>query len=98
LDRQSKNAAFGKNLLSDLKLPTSSRVLPENAAGVFEDSYLVDFLDLPDPHSEADLQAGLLKNLRKFLILMELGSGFAFVGEKGRVQVGSQDFELGLLL
>ena len=82
-------------MLSDLKLATVSRVLPENAAGVFKDSYLLDFLDLPDTHSEADLQAGLLLNLRKFL--MELGDGFAFVGEKVRVQVGNQDFELDLL-
>ncbi len=41
------------------------------------------------------MQAALLLNLRKFL--MELGDGFAFVGEKVRVQVGNQDFELDLL-
>jgi nuclease YhcG-like protein len=38
---------------------------------------------------------GLLRNLRLFL--MELGDGFAFVGEKVRVQVGNLDFELDLL-
>jgi predicted nuclease of restriction endonuclease-like (RecB) superfamily len=95
LERQIKTSAFERTMLSDLKLATVSRVLPENAAGVFKDSYLLDFLDLPDTHSEADLQAGLLLNLRKFL--MELGDGFAFVGEKVRVQVGNQDFELDLL-
>ena len=95
LERQIKKSAFERTMLSDLKLATVSRVLPENAAGVFKDSYLLDFLDLPDTHSEADLQAGLLLNLRKFL--MELGDGFAFVGEKVRVQVGNQDFELDLL-
>jgi len=58
-------------------------------------SYLLDFLDLPQRHSEADLQTSLLRNLRQFL--MELGDGFAFVGEKVRVQVGNQDFELDLL-
>ena len=56
---------------------------------------MLDFLDVPEPHSEADLHASLLLNLRKFL--MELGDGFAFVGEKVRVQVGNQDFELDLL-
>jgi predicted nuclease of restriction endonuclease-like (RecB) superfamily len=95
LERQIKKSAFERTMLSDLKLATMSRVLPENAAGVFKDSYLLDFLDLPETHSEADLQAGLLLNLRKFL--MELGDGFAFVGEKVRVQVGNQDFELDLL-
>ena len=45
--------------------------------------------------SEEVVQTGLLHNLRMFL--MELGDGFAFVGEKMRVQVGNQDFELDLL-
>ena len=95
LERQIKKSAFERTMLSELKLATASRVLPENATGVFKDSYLLDFLDLPETHSEADLQTGLLRNLRKFL--MELGDGFAFVGEKVRVQVGNQDFELDLL-
>jgi predicted nuclease of restriction endonuclease-like (RecB) superfamily len=89
LERQIKKSAFERTMLSDLKPATVSRVLPDNAAGVFKDSYLLDFLDLPD------LQAALLLNLRKFL--MELGDEFAFVGEKVRVQVGNQDFELDLL-
>ncbi len=95
LERQITASAFERTMLSDLRLATASRVLPETAAGVFKDSYLLDFLNLPDTHSEADLQAGLLLNLRKFLL--ELGDGFAFVGEKVRVQVGNQDFELDLL-
>jgi predicted nuclease of restriction endonuclease-like (RecB) superfamily len=95
LERQLKSSSFERTMLADLKLATPLRVLPQEATGVFKDSYLVDFLDLPDKHSEADLQAGLLRNLRKFL--MELGDGFAFVGEKVRVQVGNQDFELDLL-
>ena len=95
LDRQIRKAAFERTMLSDMKLATASRVLPDNATGVFKDSYLLDFLDLPDPHMEADLQTGLLQNLRQFLL--ELGEGFAFVGEKVRVQVGNQDFELDLL-
>jgi RecB family endonuclease NucS len=69
--------------------------LTQDATGVFKDSYLLDFLDLPERHKEADLQSALLRNLRKFL--MEPGDGFAFVGEKVRVQVGNQDFELDLL-
>ncbi|MGD0442587.1 MAG: PDDEXK nuclease domain-containing protein [Edaphobacter sp.] len=95
LARQIQSSAFERTMLSDLKLATPSRVLPQDATGVFKDSYLLDFLDLPQRHSEADLQTSLLRNLRQFL--MELGDGFAFVGEKVRVQVGDQDFELDLL-
>jgi len=96
LGRQIRSAAFERTILSDKKLAPAVRVLPQDATGVFKDSYLLDFLDLPERHSEADLQSGLLRNLRKFL--MELGDGFAYVGESVRVQVGSQDFELDLLL
>ena len=95
LARQIEAAAFERTVLSDKKLAPAVRALPQDATGVFKDSYLLDFLDLPERHSEADLQTGLLRNLRKFL--MELGDGFAFVGEKVRVQVGKQDFELDLL-
>ena len=87
--------AFERAALASKKLAPAVRDLPQDATGVFKDSYLLDFLDLPERHKEAELQAGLLHNLRKFL--MELGDGFAFVGEKVRVQVGNQDFELDLL-
>jgi len=95
LQRQIESAAFERTVLSDLKLAPMVRVLAQDATGIFKDSYLLDFLDLPERHKEADLQSALLRNLRKFL--MELGDGFAFVGEKIRVQVGNQDFELDLL-
>jgi len=95
LQRQIQAASFERTVMSDQKLAPALRELPQDATGVFKDSYLLDFLDLPDRHEEADLQSALLRHLRKFL--MELGDGFAFVGEKVRVQVGNQDFELDLL-
>jgi predicted nuclease of restriction endonuclease-like (RecB) superfamily len=82
LNRQIRNATFERTVLSDKKLASVMRVLPRDATGIFKDSYLLDFLDLPERHSESDLQSGLLRNLRQFL--MELGDGFAFVGEKVR--------------
>ena len=95
LERQIRLSAFERTLLADPGRSPLARVLPPDATGIFKDSYLLEFLDLPDRHSEADLQTALLRNLRRFL--MELGDGFAFVGEKVRVQVGNQDFELDLL-
>ena len=95
LQRQIHTSAFERVLLTDIKHLAIPKVLPPAATGIFKDSYLLDFLNLPDQHSEADLQTALLRNLRRFL--MELGDGFAFVGEKVRVQVGNQDFELDLL-
>ena len=71
------------------------RVLPQKVEGIFKDSYLIDFADLPERHSEKDLQSALVSNLRSFLL--ELGDGFSFIGEKLRIQVGNKDFELDLL-
>ena len=82
-------------ILSPPKVSALLRQLHPAAEAIFKDLYLLDFLNLPDGHSEADLQRGLVGNLRKFLI--ELGGDFAFVGERFRVQVGGRDFELDLL-
>jgi predicted nuclease of restriction endonuclease-like (RecB) superfamily len=95
LEAQIARSSFERTMLAEAKLSPLARVLPTQAAGVFKDSYLLDFLDLPERHAETDLHTALLRNLREFL--MELGDGFAFVGEKVRVQVGTQDFELDLL-
>ncbi|MCD2340159.1 DUF1016 domain-containing protein [Ideonella azotifigens] len=65
------------------------------AAAVFKDSYVVEFLDLPESHSEADLHAGLLAQLKKFLV--ELGRDFCFIGSEVPLQVGRRDFALDLL-
>ena len=90
-----KTGTFERTLLSDKQLAPAVRALTQDVTGVFKDNYLLDFLDLPEPHLEKDLQSALVANLRKFLL--ELGSGFTFVGEKVRVQVGNRDFELDLL-
>lgn len=95
LQSQIERGSFERTMLADLKLAPPVRELHQDVAGTFKDSYLLDFLNLPEPHLEADLQAALLHNLRKFLL--ELGDGFAFVGEKVRIQVGNRDFELDLL-
>ncbi|MEO8230767.1 MAG: PDDEXK nuclease domain-containing protein [Ignavibacteriota bacterium] len=62
---------------------------------VFRDKYVFEFLDLPENFSEKDLRKSLVKNLKEFII--ELGKGFAFVGEEYRVQVSTKDFFVDLL-
>ncbi|WP_228016222.1 PDDEXK nuclease domain-containing protein [Leptolyngbya ectocarpi] len=62
---------------------------------VFRDAYVLEFLDLPERHTEADLHRALLRQLQNFLI--ELGRDFCFVGSEYPVQVGGRDFALDLL-
>jgi len=95
LERQFKVALFERTVLSPAKVsPVVTQIHPE-AASVFRDSYLVEFLELPDSHAEADLHRGLLARLKEFLI--ELGRDFCFVGSEYPVQVGGRDFALDLL-
>lgn len=61
----------------------------------FKNAYSVEFLDLPDDHSEAELHGALLRNLGRFIT--ELGRDFCFVGSEYPVQVGHQDFAIDLL-
>ena len=95
LERQLKGALFERTVLSPPKLARVAKKLHPGAETIFKDTYLLDFLDLPEVHSEADLQRALVASLKKFLI--ELGRDFAFVGEQYLLQVGGKDFRLDLL-
>lgn len=95
LERQFKTALFERVVLAPAKIsPPLTQSHPE-ALSVFKDAYLVEFLDLPSGHAEADLQRGLLGRLRDFLI--ELGRDFCFVGSEFPLQVGGRDFALDML-
>jgi predicted nuclease of restriction endonuclease-like (RecB) superfamily len=95
LERQFNTAPFERMVLNPVKLSTALRETQPDAINVFKDSYVIDFLNLPQDHSEADLHQGLLGKLRQFL--SELGRDFCFVGSEFPVQVGKQDFALDLL-
>jgi len=65
------------------------------ASQVFKDPYLFDFLGTADPRREREVEQALVDHIQKFLL--ELGSGFAFVGRQVPLEVGDQDFALDLL-
>lgn len=95
LERQFKAALFERTVLSPAKVtPVASQIHPD-ALSIFKDSYMVEFLDLPQGHTEMDLHQGLLLKLKDFLI--ELGRDFCFVGSEYPLQVGGRDFALDLL-
>ena len=60
------------------------------------DSYVLEFLDVPERHKEKELRKAIIANLRDFIL--EFGRDFSFVGEEYRVQVGNTDFNIDLLL
>ena len=65
------------------------------AQQLIKDPYNFDFLTLASAAQERELERGLLEHLRQFLI--ELGTGFAFVGSQVPLEVGGEDFKLDLL-
>ncbi len=65
------------------------------AQQILKDPYNFDFLTLEKDARERDIERGLLDHLRQFLL--ELGSGFAFVGSQVPLEVGGEDYRLDLL-
>lgn len=96
LRRAIDTATFERSALADSKLATLSRVSPVDPLSHFRDSYIIEFLDLPPGHSEADLRRALVRRLGDFL--RELGRDFTFVGEEFPIQVGTRDGSIDLLL
>jgi len=95
LERQINSGIYERTMIANEKLSTVVRELPQETKDVFRDNYALEFLDLPIPHSEKDLQHALISSLKQFIL--ELGVGFAFIGEEYRVQVGNEDFYIDLL-
>lgn len=50
------------------------------ATQVFKDPYLFDFLGTAEPRHERDVESALVAHIQRFLL--ELGQGFAFVGQQ----------------
>ncbi len=65
------------------------------AAQVFKDPYLFDFVGTADPRREREVEQALVEHIQRFLL--ELGTGFAFVGRQVALEVGDQDFKIDLL-
>jgi predicted nuclease of restriction endonuclease-like (RecB) superfamily len=62
---------------------------------ILKDPYVLDFLELNDHYYEKDLEDAILRELEKFLL--ELGSGFTFIGRQKRIHIGKEDFYIDLL-
>lgn len=95
LDRQISASLFERTMIGNLKLSTSLRETNQEVTNAFKDSYVFEFLNLPEPHSEDDLQRGLIRQIKNFIL--ELGKDFLFIEEEYKLQVGNSDFYIDLL-
>ena len=73
--------------------------LPDNqselAIQTMKDPYIFDFVSMRGRMIETDIERELVKNVSK--LLLELGTGFAFVGEQYLLKVNQNEFYVDLL-
>lgn len=76
----------------ELALPPADS---DMASQAFKDPYLFDFLGTADLCKEREVEQALIDHVQRFLL--EMGTGFAFVGRQILLEVGDRDFRLDLL-
>lgn len=65
------------------------------AQQILKDPYTFDFLAMTVPYHERDVERELIRHITKFLL--ELGKGFAFIGQQYHLVVGETDYYIDLL-
>jgi predicted nuclease of restriction endonuclease-like (RecB) superfamily len=95
LERQINSGVFERVMISNIKLSPSLKELHQEIANSFKDSYVFEFLNLSEPHDEAELQKGLLRQMKNFIL--ELGKDFLFIDQEYKLLVGKSDFYIDLL-
>jgi predicted nuclease of restriction endonuclease-like (RecB) superfamily len=95
LDRQISASLFERSMMIK-SIGHQGKQIPSNElTEKFRDDYVFEFLNLPDSHSEVELQNGLVKQMKNFIL--ELGKDFIFIEEEFKIQVGNSDFYIDLL-
>ncbi len=67
----------------------------ELAVQTMKDPYIFDFIPFAEDMLERDIEQALVKDVTK--LLLELGTGFAFLGNQYHLNVGGDDFYIDLL-
>ncbi|GAP72312.1 hypothetical protein SAMD00024442_3_14 [Candidatus Symbiothrix dinenymphae] len=96
LQRCLKNNTFASLMGGDKhNFSTGMKNTYPQALPMLKDTVYVDFLGLPQKHSEKKLQRGILENMKDFVL--ELGKDFLFVGSEYPVQIGGSTFKIDLV-
>jgi len=83
---KAKTTNYGK------RLPKPQSELAEQT---LKDPYIFDFIEHKKKLTERLIEDGLVKNITK--LLLELGTGFAFIGNQYHIEVEKEDFYIDLL-
>ena len=102
LERQISTFAYQRTLENQVSSKMVSTKLQEAEMSVpykkfIRDPYVLEFLNLKalPEYYEKDIEKGLIKHLKEFLL--ELGRGFSFVAEQKHIAIGEDDFYIDLV-
>ena len=95
IDRQISAGLYERTMLGNSTISKSLKTEYSDIINTFKDSYIFEFLNLPDHYSENDLQKGLITQMKN--MILELGKDFLFVSDEYKVMVGDSDFYIDLL-
>ena len=93
LERQIDSMLFERIAISNEK--NKAFIAKNSGLSALRDSYVLEFLNIPERHKEKELRKAIIAKLRDFIL--EFGKDFTFVGEEYRIQVGNTDFNIDLL-
>ena len=88
--------ALSKDKKAVARLAAEGQVV-ESPQDLIKDPYILEFLGVPElpEYSETELESKIIDNLQKFLL--ELGTGFAFVGRQVRFTFDEEHFRVDLV-
>lgn len=98
LIHQIESNLYGRQVLAkkvsnfDQRLPSAQSEL---AVQTMKDPYVFDFIPFQEDMQERDIEQALVRDVTK--LLLELGTGFAFLGNQYHLNVGGDDFYIDLL-
>ena len=93
LERQLDSSYFERYVLSSGKQPPE--LVSKEVRDSILDSYVLEFLNLPEHYSERNFRKAIITNLKNFLL--EIGKDFSYIGDEYRLQVGGHDYYIDLL-
>jgi predicted nuclease of restriction endonuclease-like (RecB) superfamily len=97
LSHQIENQSYEKSLVGQNSFDhTLTPEIRSQAKLAIKDTFTFDFLDLADDHSERELERSIIAKIEDFLRAM--GGMFAFMGSQYKLEVGSEDYYIDLLL
>ena len=98
LVHQIESSLYQRQVLAE-KVSNFENRLPspqsELAAQTMKDPYVFDFITFKEDMMERDVEQALVRDVTR--LLLELGTGFAFLGNQYHLNVGGDDFYIDLL-